>query len=428
MTSCFGAENAAWTPWKPGPGVVAYASCPGGIDAARGVAGEGLYVRNVLGRGMAAPGLVAGFRFDAPAGTTITGLAFDGRLLRNPGWQAGLQDAASGRWLWCGDACSTSAGHWVHDERRGLATTRLASLVRCVSAHCRRDRLQAFVGLRNVRVTLADPTPPALGALTGAGDGGGWLRGRIALAAEATDATGIRGERVEVDGRAVHAASRTCDFTRPVPCRAARCGLPSTPAGSPTACIACARVSRTRAGAGPGRSGCSGWTTRRRASRWCRSRVARAGAPRASASCGSWHSLSSSGGRGAPIVRAVLGVCRAGGGACRRAAVAVGAGGRVGVPPLPGPGEYGVRVALEDAAGNTGPASPPLTLRFDDTVPGAPDLSAADGWLHGDTPLGFAATGAVRRWALPASASATVSRPRRSRSRASRRARRRSRP
>ncbi|HYI18081.1 MAG TPA: hypothetical protein VD836_05200, partial [Solirubrobacteraceae bacterium] len=74
VTACFGAENASWSPWKPGPGVVAYTSCPGGIDAARGVAGDGLYVRNVLGRGMAAPGSVAGFRFDAPAGTTITGL------------------------------------------------------------------------------------------------------------------------------------------------------------------------------------------------------------------------------------------------------------------------------------------------------------------------------------------------------------------
>ena len=392
VTSCFGAENAAWTPWKPGPGVVAYASCPGGIDAARGVAGEGLYVRNVLGRGMAAPGSVAGFRFDAPAGTTITGIAFDGRLLRNPGWQAGLQDAASGRWLWCGDACSTSAGHWVHDERRGLATTRLASLVRCVSAHCRRDRLQAFVGLRNVRVTLADPTPPALGPLTGAGDGGGWLRGRIALAAAATDATGIRGERVEVDGHAVHAASRTCDFTRPVPCRSGALRAAVDTRGLADG------VHRLRAGVADAGGT---WTW---AERVLRVDNTPPGEPVVSLEGGAGWSASrdrvvrlvaSSGGRGAPIVRAVLGVCRAGGGACRRAAVAVGAGGRVAVPPLPGPGEYGVRVALEDAAGNTGPASPPLTLRFDDTVPGAPDLGAADGWLRGDTPLRLAATGAV---------------------------------
>ena len=140
--------------------MVAYASCPGGIDAARGVAGEGLLVRNVMRPGLAAPGAAAGWRFDAPAGTTITGVAFDARVLRNPGWQAGLQDAAADRWLWCGNACSTSVGHWVHDEVRGLSTSRLATLVRCVASYCRRERLRAFVGLRNVRVTLSDPAPP----------------------------------------------------------------------------------------------------------------------------------------------------------------------------------------------------------------------------------------------------------------------------
>src|SRR5918993_1312201 len=201
VTACFGPENASWTPFKPGPGVVPYVSCPGGIDAERGVAGEGLYVRNVLGAGMASPGAAAGWRFDAPPGTTITGIAFDGRLLRNPGWHAGLQDAATERWLWCGTECSTSANHWVHDEVRGLSTTRLAALVRCVSAYCRRDRLQAFVGLCNIRVTLDDPAPPALGPLAGVGDG--WVGGRLDVAAEASDASGLRAERIEVDGRVV---------------------------------------------------------------------------------------------------------------------------------------------------------------------------------------------------------------------------------
>jgi hypothetical protein len=388
VTACSGAENASWTPWKAGPGVVAYASCPGGVDASRGVAGEGLYVRNVLGRGMAAPGAAAGFRFDAPAGTTITGIAFDGRLLRNPGWQAGLQDAAD-RWLWCGDRCSTSANQWVHDEVRGLATTRLSSIVRCVSAHCRRDRLQAFVALRNLRVSLSDPTAPTLGALTGAGDG--WLRGRLALAAAAGDATGIRGERVEVDGRAVHAAARPCDFTRPVPCtggalravldtRGLADGVHRLRAGVADAGGNWAwreRVLRVDNTAPPepvvGLDGGSGWSPVAR-------RVARAVLPPAG---------------GAPVARAVLSVCRAGGGACRRELAAVGAGGRIAVPPLPAVGEYAVRVALEDAAGNTGPASPPLVLRFDDTVPGAPDLRAADGWLRGDTPLRLAVSGAA---------------------------------
>ena len=45
-------------------------------------------------------------------------------------------------------------------------------------------------------------------------------------------------------------------------------------------------------------------------------------------------------------------------------------------------------MALEDAAGNVGPFAPPVTLRFDDTPPGAPDVSAADRWQRGgDLPL-----------------------------------------
>ncbi|MET0770244.1 MAG: hypothetical protein ABW081_10040, partial [Solirubrobacteraceae bacterium] len=389
VTACFGAENSSWRPFKSAPGAVAYASCPGGIDAGRGVAGEGLLVRNVMRPGLAAPGAAAGWRFDAPAGTTIAGVSFDARLLRNPGWQAGLQDAAAERWLWCGDACSTSVGHWVHDEVRGLSTSRLATLVRCVASYCRRERLRAFVGLRNVRVTLSDPSPPSLGPVSGLPDG--WLRGRAAVVADARDATGIRSERVELDGRAVRAVTRACDFTRPVPCSG---GALRTAFDTRTWSDG---VHRLRAGVSD--AGGS-WSWRERVVR-----VDNTPPPEPVVALdggAGWSSLPARtlrvalpAGQAAPIVRARLTICR--GGSCAGAAVtrAVGARGVVAVGSLGGPGEYAIRVALEDAAGNVGPAAPPVTLRFDDTVPGAPDLSAFDVWLRGDAPPAFKTTGAV---------------------------------
>ena len=385
MTACFGAENASWSPFKSAPGVVAYPSCPGGIDASRGAAGEGLYVRNVMAPGLAAPGAAAGWRFDAPAGTRITGVAFDARLLRNPGWEAGLRDAA-GRWLWCGDRCSTSVGQWVHDELRGLSTSRLETLVRCVAPHCRRERLRAFVGLRDVRVALDDPVAPSLGAIAGAGDG--WLRGRIGVLADARDATGIRAERVELDGGAVHAATRSCDFTRTVPC-----------ANGP---LRASFDTRTWSdGAHRLRLGVSdaggSWTWRERTVRVDNTPppeaiVAVDGGAGWSAAAERTLRVTLPAAQAAPVVRARLTICHAGQCAAPVART-VGANGAVAVGALAGPGEYAIRVALEDAAGNIGPAAPPVTLRFDDTVPGAPDLSAADAWLRGDAPLPLAATG-----------------------------------
>jgi hypothetical protein len=126
------------------------------------------------------------------------------------------------------------------------------------------------------------------------------------------------------------------------------------------------------------------------------------------------------GGQAAPLVRARVKSCRVGGacedsapaleassGAAATAGAAPTAGGSappprdssgavtaaVPVAPFDGPGEYSVRVALEDAAGNVGAFSAPVTMRFDDTRPGAPDVSAADAWRNGGA-LPLDATGA----------------------------------
>ena len=380
VTSCFGPENASWTEWEPSPFVTAYPGCPGGVlDLKRPLAGEGLIVRNVVGRGHAPRGAVGALRFDAPAGTRIAGVDFDARMTGNAGWVAGIHDATNDRWLWCGPGCLSSFGIWLHEELRGLATQRIQALVRCVAARCRRDARRAFVALRNIRVHLDDRSAPRLSAVRGAlvTSGGAWLRGAHAIAFDAADNSGIRVGRVQLDGRIVHEDARRCDFTRALPCSggtvsavldtrtwadgAHRLRLSAVDAGGNAAAVE--RVVRVDNGPPaepmPLLEGGDGWSP-------IRVRTLMLPLPP---------------GQFSPLLRARVRACRAGG-PCQESAPPLRAG-RVPVTAFAGPGEYAARVALEDAAGNVGPRSAPVTLRFDDVRPGAPDLSAADEWRRG---------------------------------------------
>ena len=225
VSACFGPENASWSEWEPTPGATAYTACPGGVvDVARPASGAGLVVRNVAGPGHARRGTTAAMRFDAPAGTAITGVDFDAQLIESVGWEVGLHDATADRWLWCGTGCSTSGGQWVHSELRGLSSQRIQALVRCVADRCIRGARHAVIALRHVRVWLEDGSPPRLGAVRGALAGGGWLSGVRDVAVDATDNTGIRLARVELDGQPIRDDARPCDGTRPVPCTDAAAG------------------------------------------------------------------------------------------------------------------------------------------------------------------------------------------------------------
>ncbi len=390
VTACSGPENGSWTEWEPSPFATAYVACPGGrIDVARPGSGEGMVVRNVAGPGHAPAGTTAALVFDAPPGTTIAGIDFDADLVTNPGWSAGVYDATRRAWLWCGAHCATTVGQWVHQELRGLASRRIEARLRCDAARCRRDvRRRGFIALRDVRVLLDDPEPPRLGAARGglAHAGAAWLRGLQDLAFDAADASGIRRVRVELDGAPILDDARPCDFTRPVPC-----------AGAATATRFDTRTwadgeHRLRLGAEDA-GGSWSWAERR-------VRVDNAAPPEPAPALdggAAWRPertrtlrIPLPPGQAAPVVRARLRICRAGGRCSDARAALLGASARLTVPD--GPGTYAVRVALEDAAGNVGAAAPPLTLRFDDRPPGAPDVSAADAWRN-DAALPLAAEG-----------------------------------
>ena len=379
VTSCFGYENGAWSEWEPSPFATAYTACPGGVlDPRRPQGGEGLMVRNVVGPGQAPQGAAAALRFDAPPGTTITGADLDLRMTSNPGWDAGIHDATTDRWLWCGPDCWSSFERWMHEELRGLATQRIQALVRCAAVRCRRDGRHGFVALRNVRVYLEDPSAPRLDGVRGSlAAAGGWLRGGQDVAFDAADNSGIRAGRIELDGRVVHDEARGCDFTRAVPCSNGAVGAAfDTRAWTDGEHVL--RLSAQDAG--------GNWSSVERVVRVDNTPPAEPaplleGGDAWSPSRARKLVLPLPGGQAAPLSRARMKACRAGG-PCEESAPELGAGG-VPVAAFDGPGEYAVRVALEDAAGNIGPSAAPVTLRFDDVRPGAPDVSAADAWHRG---------------------------------------------
>src|SRR5215207_10053990 len=325
----------------------------------------------------------------------------------------------------------------MHEELRGLATSRVAALVRCAAVRCRRDARHGFVALRNVRVFLDDPSPPRLDGVRGglAAGGGAWLRGGQDVAFDAGDNSGIRRGRVELDGGVVYDGERSCDYTRPVPCSdgavSASFDTRTWPDGEHGLRLSAQDASGNWASVdrvvrvdntapvepAPELDGGARWNPSRVRSlalplpggqaaplmrarvRGCRVggaceesapelRVAPAGGATASGPAGEAASSAPAGGAGS------LGASGAASAATSSAPPSVaGSSSAVPVAAFDGPGEYSVRVALEDAAGNVGPYAAPLTMRFDDTRPGAPDVSAADEWLNGGA-LPLAAMGA----------------------------------
>jgi hypothetical protein len=374
VTACFGAENASWSAAGASAYVGTAVSCPAGtVDAGGRASGEGLVVHSTPGRGTAPVGASGALVFDAPAGLVISGVELDARLSRNAGWEAGVQSGDG--WLWCGASCTTTGGAWLHVARGGLASRRLALVVRCVAARCRRGSgWQAWVAVRNVRVWLEDAAAPVLSAVRGVP--AGWARGRLTFGVDAVDTSGVAVVRTEVDGAVVHEDRRPCDFTRAVPCGPFSAGVGvdtrdladgthrvrvavADAAGAWAAREFVLRVDNTAPGEPALRvDGGPGWSA-------ARARVMRAVV---------------AGTQAAPLARARVRVCR--GSVCAVPVVGIGAGSAVRVDAFAGPGEYTARVALEDAAGNLGPWSLPVDFRFDDAAPGLPDLSAADGWLR----------------------------------------------
>jgi hypothetical protein len=325
---------------------------------------DGLVSQTKLNSGSAPLGRFAQWRFDAPAGTSLTRL----RMWRYAGKQTNLWElfarTADGTKL-PGNDCTkppdqfacTLGGPGVMDDFDSLNTTSLQVGLACsfamTSCSTGATLHDAWSAMYSAIVTVNDPVAPIASGGSGSLFAGGYLRGRVtAGVASASDSTGIRALHVRVDGSAVaRSPDRACDFTRRAPCpqlttpeslsfdsrgisdgthtaqvgvldsgenftpaRTEQITLDNTPPVAPTPTSPPSVTTAATAAA-------IAWTEPR--------------------------------GQVAPITSASVDVCGPTG--CQTSAQAAGDGSGTATISLPSVGTYTVRVALRDAAGNVNP-------------------------------------------------------------------------
>ena len=226
-----GGINHAWVPrLDDPPSLRSEDSCSGVIGGAE----DGLFAADrIPGPPNTPAGREAGWRITAPAGTRITRLTA----------QYYLGQFSSGEWLpfirtaegALLDSCTPPGGQTTCERGQSaydplgpagvfaVDTAGLEAGVRCAtpSGSCgdRRDHCTPFgPRLYSTRVQITDPSPPALSTPSGALWADGYHRGIEAVSVQASDNTGIRATRLRVDGFERGAAARICDFTLVVPC------------------------------------------------------------------------------------------------------------------------------------------------------------------------------------------------------------------
>jgi hypothetical protein len=391
VVSCDAAPHGANNAWvgTATPKMAVTDVCPTGLAPQHGIAA--LAKTEV---GLAAQGATAEQAFDAPPGAAIVSLSTHLSMHRKEThWAVGVY--ADGKLaLGCG---SQDAGNLCLYSAAWPATAKVLDFpqgVRRVSAKttcgraagCPTDDLdsgpfpeRAGIRLYSTTVRLRDDTLPALsdtkaGPLTN----GAWQRGSRTVAYAASDNVGIRTTRLYVDGQLREDLAPPCDFTQRAPC-------PNVPAGRYA-------VDTQALPDGTHQLRIEAVDTASNVARLStafRSDNTPPDAPQAVSVDGGegWRSVNGFrvGWRppagAAPIAAAHYELCGPGGcttGERRGAGVA-----SIADLAVPGPGDYTVRVWLEDAAGNVndGNRSAPVHLRFDDAAPGMAAPVAHERWL-----------------------------------------------
>lgn len=394
VQACNEAAGYANNSWKPSAdrGMLAYTACPPGDDLRRG-----LVVRNEVGANAVRKGDGAVMRFRAPEGARLAAIAFDWDGYRANGeWSLGFS-TGDGEWLSGCRAGSPSldASCRLGDPRRdepSLLSLRGEDAVR-LEAACGRSagcdassthddstgNTQARLRLTSAAVRVEDSSAPAVTPREGELWDGRWHRGTVSGAFSASDNVGIRATRLAVDGAAVEANDRSCDYTRRVPCA----DLPSAPARldstrhadgthdvSATAIDAAGNAGESRRplridNNAPGAVG----------------DLAVEGGEAVRAHNSFDLTWTTPPGQAAPMARAHYRLCEEEDrSACATTSRPV-MGGRLSGITVPRRGDYTLALWLEDEAGNVDPstASSTVRLRFDDRVPASVESGIAKG-------------------------------------------------
>lgn len=388
------ARSQSWTGAQQSPGTATYAVCPAGESGTQ-PSGSGLVARTAGGSG-AAVGYHGGaaIEFAAPPGASLWSVAFSWTVGHWCNWGTGLYAYNGGNpetaaQVWGQVACGSgyyAATIWypaTFVDLRGYQKVRMA--IRCEASSCPATWTggptapSTFANMRDVYVTVEDNSPPSVSPQSGALLAGGWHRGIQEARSNYADNVGIREIYGAVEGNRFSDQGLACDYAERRPCADVSLGLARLNTseltdGRHTLSLAAVDAagntnafSRTidvdnhapEAPSGPMVGGGEGWR-------------------RADSFDVSWTNPS---GQFAPIDRAHYRICRSGSASDCVEGVRDGNA----VDSLTGlhvgaPGDYTLRVWLEDEAGNvdSGHASVPVHLRFDDVPPESAGFEAQD--------------------------------------------------
>ena len=206
--------NGSWAAEAPGPYVTAYTDCPG----------DGIVTRMSGGEGTAPYTASARHVFTAPEGAAVVRFRGNVKVDGRNGWYGGFVDTTP-QWIWCGTGCSSWGQHWGFDV--GMATAQLSAQVTCGNpGGCPRSALDGIMALKDVIVTVNEGIPPAVAITGGSVTAGGWRSGNQDVHYSASDPTGIRGVEVFVDGQLRGVAGGSCNDWSARPCEDAGGGFP----------------------------------------------------------------------------------------------------------------------------------------------------------------------------------------------------------
>lgn len=349
------------------PGFTVYGQC-------NGAGPEGLVARSVPSGTADASAFQSGLAyFDAPAGTTIESIHAEFLLQRvGCNWGVGLRATGGdfgGRWVWGLEPqyCGANSTNWLYFDWP-INDKRVVLVAICGASSCDRSS-ESRAAMRNVRVTINDPTAPSL--TNARGDlwtAAGWLRGSQQVGFDASDGAGIRRNVVRVDDQALRAFDNPCNDTQPAPCPnqgfstdidttklsdgAHKLTLETVDsAGNPTQVTRTIQVDNTAPTAPSGVvvDGGDGWRS------------------------GNGFSISWTNppaGDGAPIAAADYRLCRTSGADCTTGTREATDINTLTDLQVPAPGEWALTISLRDGAGNSDSAATgQVTLRFDSTAP-----------------------------------------------------------
>ncbi len=349
-------------------------------------------------RAPAAVGSDSSWQMPAPAGTTISGFALGyfsewtgggyGSQVDGAGFFAGpcLPGLSCG---WLTSQPSYASYGWKQLSRSGLSIANLRLVSFCtVAGSCPSGWVHSFFS--DIGVDVSDPSNPNVALTSGQPLAGTWVRGSRTLGYTASDNSGIRRTRLQVDAAVASDDARGCDFSRPVPCSSATGSYAVDTAqlgdGARTVAVeardatdsnsASASVTLSVDNHAPAAPAVAvdGGESARAAPVW----TVRWTNPAAQA---------------APVALARYRVCRSGGGSCTTgSSVVPGAGGGssqansiTGGFGVSSPGDYTLELWLEDAAGNADGSkpSPAVHLRYEVGSPGAAQPQEGERWWIG---------------------------------------------